>query len=112
MSRSGEPAERRVTVREALRRVLLEGPKTARELSARVGVSERDVVGHLEHLVRSVKQSGDRFEVEQAACLDCGFVFKDRARFTRPSRCPRCKSQQLSTPRFAISSRRPGGKAP
>jgi predicted Zn-ribbon and HTH transcriptional regulator len=108
MSRPGEPAERRVTVREALRQVLTEGPRTARELSARVGVSERDVAGHLEHLARSLKQRGDRFEVEQASCLDCGFVFKDRSRFTRPSRCPRCKSQQLSTPRFAIvPARRP-----
>ena len=105
MSYPGVPAERRVTVREALRQVLMEGPKTARELSARVGIGEKDVAGHLEHLVRSVKQSGDRFEVVPAACLDCGFVFKDRARFTRPSRCPRCKSQQLSTPRFAIVPR-------
>lgn len=102
MSRAGELPERRLTVREALRRVLMEGLQTARELSGRVGVSEKDIAAHLEHLVRSVKQSGDRFEIEQAACLDCGFVFKDRSRFTRPSRCPRCKSQQLSTPRFAI----------
>lgn len=102
MSRPGQLPERRETVREALRRALLDGPQTARELSARVAVSEKDVVAHLEHLVRSVKQSGDRFAIEQAACAACGFVFKDRSRFTRPSRCPRCKSQQLSTPRFAI----------
>ena len=44
------PPERTRTVREALREELLRGAATARDLSERVGVREKDVPGHLEHL--------------------------------------------------------------
>ena len=104
-SRGGLP-ERRQTLREALRHVLSEGRFTAHELSARVGVSEKDVAGHLEHLARSVKGGGDRFEVEPARCQDCTFVFKERTRMSKPSRCPRCKSERLTPARYGIVSRR------
>jgi transcriptional regulator len=97
--------ERQLTLREALRRVLSEGRFTAHELSGRVGISEKDVAGHLEHLARSVKGSGDRFDVEPARCQDCGFVFRDRTRLTRPSRCPRCKSERLAPARYGIVTR-------
>ena len=101
-SRSNELTERRVSVRSELRQVLREGPLAARELSARVGISEKEVAGHLEHLARSLRQSGARLRVEPARCLVCGFVFKERARLSRPSRCPGCKSERLDPPRFLI----------
>lgn len=97
-----ELAERHVTIRSQLRRVLEERQLTARELSARVGISEKEVAGHLEHLARSLKQSGGRLHVEPARCLACGFVFKDRSRLDKPSRCPKCKSQRLTRSRFVI----------
>jgi predicted Zn-ribbon and HTH transcriptional regulator len=68
--------ERHATVRSALRQVLREGPLTARELSARVGIGEKEVSGHLEHLARS--------------------------RLTKPSKCPACRSQRMDPPRFVI----------
>lgn len=102
--RQPHPPERRVTLREALKRVLAEGMFTARELSARVGVSEKDVAGHLEHLARSVKATGERLQIDHARCEACGFVFKDRARLGKPSRCPRCKSERLSPARFGLGT--------
>jgi hypothetical protein len=98
--------ERHETVRSALRQVLREGPLTARELSARVGISEKEVSGHLEHVARSLRHSGERLRVEPAQCLVCDFVFKDRMRLTKPSKCPVCRSERLDPPRFAIL---PGG---
>jgi predicted Zn-ribbon and HTH transcriptional regulator len=92
--------ERRTTIRDAIRRVLAEGFATTREISGRVGITEKDVAGHLEHLARSLKASGERLEIEPAHCLACGFVFKDRARLTTPSRCPRCKDEGIVPPRF------------
>ncbi len=95
-------AERQVTVRAALREALRAGPLTARELSGRVGVPEKQVAGHLEHLGRSLRAAGERLHVEAARCLDCGFVFRKRDRLSRPSRCPVCRSEHLDAPRFAI----------
>src|ERR671912_2176606 len=97
---AGGVPERRTTIREAIRRVLAEGFATAREISGRVGVSEKDVAGHLGHLARSFKAAGERLEIEPAQCLACGFVFKDRTRLTTPSRCPRCKDEGTVPPRF------------
>ena len=103
-SAGGGPPERRTTIREALRRVLSEGFFSAHELSGRVGISEKDVAGHLAHLARSLKASGDRFDVEPARCLDCGFVFKDRTKLTKPSRCPRCRDGQVAPPRYRVTT--------
>lgn len=95
-------AERHETVRGALRAALRAGPRTARELSAQVGIPEKQVAGHLEHLGRSLKAAGQRLHVDPARCLDCGFVFRKRDRLSRPSRCPVCRSEHLDAPRFAI----------
>jgi transcriptional regulator len=99
-------SERQATIRSALREALRDGPFTARELSARLGIPEKDVGHHLEHLTRSLRQTGDRLEVEPSRCLACGFTFKDRARLSRPSRCPRCKGERLSSARYRIISGR------
>jgi transcriptional regulator len=94
--------ERLETARSELKRVLREGTFTARDLSARIGISEKDVAQHLEHVGRSVRDAGERLTVEHARCLGCGFVFKDRERLTRPSRCPRCKAERVQPARFGI----------
>jgi predicted Zn-ribbon and HTH transcriptional regulator len=99
--------ERHATVRSALREVLREGPLTARELSARVGIGEKDVSGHLEHLARSLRHSSERLRVEPAQCLACGFTFAERTRLTKPSKCPVCRSQRMDPPRFVILTEEP-----
>ena len=105
--RSHKLTERHATVRSALRQVLGEGPLTARELSARVGISEKEVSGHLEHLARSLRHSSERLRVEPAQCLGCGFVFEERTRLSKPSKCPVCRGQRLDPPRFVILTEGP-----
>lgn len=100
--RPGDLPERQLTLRDALRHALREGFLTARDLSARVGISEKDVPGHLHHLILSLKQSGERLEIQPPRCHGCGFVFKERTRLSKPSRCPRCKSQRLAPARYGI----------
>jgi hypothetical protein len=97
--------ERHATVRAALRDALRGGSLTARELSAGVGLPEREVAGHLEHLGRSLRSGEERLAVQPSRCLDCGFVFRRRERLTRPSRCPVCRGERVEAPRFAIVAR-------
>jgi predicted Zn-ribbon and HTH transcriptional regulator len=87
---------------------LIEGQaRTSRELAHALAISEREVESHLAHIARSVmRDRARRFLIEPAACATCDFVFRDRTRLTRPSRCPRCRSEHLSAPRFAIERRR------
>jgi predicted Zn-ribbon and HTH transcriptional regulator len=90
------------TVRQDLDRALRAGPATARDLSRAVGASERDVLGHLVHLAKSLRARGERLEIVPATCLDCGFVFAKRERPARPSHCARCRGDRLSLPVFSI----------
>jgi hypothetical protein len=92
-------------VRGALRDALREAPATARELSARVGVREKDVAAHLEHLARSLEHEGERLDVLPASCIECGYAFRGRGRLTRPSACPSCRSTRVDPQVFRIVPR-------
>jgi predicted Zn-ribbon and HTH transcriptional regulator len=96
------PASRASTVREALRQALLAGPATARDLSTDVGLREKDVAEHLEHLGRSLLHRGEHLSVEPATCLSCGYVFVHRSRLSRPGACPSCRSTRIDPPVFRI----------
>jgi predicted Zn-ribbon and HTH transcriptional regulator len=100
------PPERDQTPRARIASVLREELVTARELSQRVGVSEKDVTLHLEHLARSALRAGERMVVAPAGCLGCGFAFDDRERFSKPGRCPRCRGHR-SRPHASPSTRPP-----
>lgn len=96
------PQARSETIRQALRRTLADGAWTARELSTELGIAERDVVPHLEHLQRSLLRERQRLHVEPAECLACGFRFVRRKRLSRPGACPKCRSRRITPPAFAI----------
>jgi predicted Zn-ribbon and HTH transcriptional regulator len=75
----------------------------ARELSREVGIQEKEVYAHLTHIDKSLKAKGKKLILQPAQCLQCGYVFRDRKRFTRPGRCPNCKSSHLLNPSFKIN---------
>ena len=98
------PGARGETVREAIRNLLRAGPATAKDLSVEVGVREKDVAEHLAHLKRSLAHRGERLVVTPAACIACGFTFRDRERLSRPGACPRCRSTRIDPPAFRIEA--------
>jgi hypothetical protein len=90
------------TVRERIADALREAPLTAREISERASVREREVAEHLRHLEQSIEHGGEHLQISAPHCIKCGFEFTDRDRHSRPSRCPRCKSERIAPPRFMI----------
>ncbi len=94
--------ERSETLRRELLRQLEHGSWSAHELSGLVRIPEREVVGHLEHLQRSLRAARRRLRIDPAECLSCRFRFRKRERLTSPSSCPRCRSQHLAAPRFSV----------
>ncbi len=100
------PKARSATARARILETLEAGVAfTLKELSGEVGLSERDLPGHLEHLRRSLKHQGTKLIIEPASCMDCDFVFRDRGRFTRPGKCPKCRSTHLEAPRVGLEER-------
>ena len=74
----------------------------AREISSAVGVREKEVYTHLNHISRSIKRQGKKLIITPAECFGCEYVFEKRKRFTRPSRCPICKSEHIRNPMYRI----------
>jgi len=92
---------------------LLTGTRLAtHQLAQMLGIPERQVEDHLEHVVKSVANDKTRcFILEPSRCQDCEFVFRDRRRLTRPSRCPQCRSEDIAAPRYGIDpTRQPSGR--
>jgi predicted Zn-ribbon and HTH transcriptional regulator len=84
--------------------ILLEGPATAKELSARVSIPEKEVFPHLAHIRKSLHHSQQRLVMEPARCRACGFVFHKRERFRKPGRCPSCHQSFIDQPVFRIQA--------
>ena len=91
------------TIRQQIIGLLSEQPMNGRELSKVLGIREREVYDHLAHIARSVGSQGKRLVIHPFQCLGCGYVFKERTRFTPPGRCPRCKKAHLERPTYSIS---------
>ena len=73
------------------------------QLAQMLGIPERQVEGHLTHVVKTIAHDKTRrFILNPARCQDCDFVFRDRSRLTSPSRCPQCRSEAIAAPRYGI----------
>lgn len=82
---------------------LLENEQITAEGIARVFVMKVDeAIAELLHIAKTV---GKRFKVQPAECKSCGFMFQkrlDKAKLKTPSRCPQCKRERITKPRFWI----------
>lgn len=95
------PPER--TPRQRIIEMLTGTRLSSLQLAQMLGLPERQVEEHLQHVVKSIaRDRSRRFILEPSTCPDCDFVFRDRTKLTRPSRCPRCKSEGITAPRYGI----------
>jgi transcriptional regulator len=93
------------TARQRIVELLTESRLSSYQLAQLLGISERHVEDHLSHVVKTISRDRHkRFVLEPSACQACGFVFRDRRRLTKPSRCPRCRSEGITAPRYGIDA--------
>lgn len=91
------------TTREHIVDVLRAEEATASQLSARVDASVQSVYEHVRHVARSLSATDEQLLVAPPACGDCGFDdFDDLV--NEPSRCPDCRSENISEAVFTIES--------
>jgi transcriptional regulator len=96
------PRTAQETVRQAVITLLSEGERSAKEISMAVGIAEKDVYTHLEHIRRSLQTTGGSLQVTPARCRTCHFVFAKRERLTPPGKCPVCRKEAIADPLFRI----------
>ncbi len=98
------------TIREKIMNLLLENKGrfyTVNQIIAILGLDlkPREVYKHLEHIAKTIrrKSKGQLILVmKPPVCLKCGYIFKDLDKPRKPSKCPKCHSQWISDPEFAI----------
>ena len=100
------------TPRQRIIELLTDTRLATHQLAQMLGIPERQVEDHLEHVVKSVAHDKTRcFILEPSRCQDCEFVFRDRRRLTRPGRCPQCHSEDIAAPRYGIDpAEQPSGR--
>jgi predicted Zn-ribbon and HTH transcriptional regulator len=96
------PAEAQDTVRHRIIEALAAGPLSGRDLSGAVGIPEKEIYEHLEHIRTSLHRAGQRLIVHPAECASCGFLFEKRERLTKPGKCPVCRKGPVHPPLFSL----------
>ena len=96
------PLEKHDTIRHEIISVLTGRTLSAREISAEIGISEKEVVDHLGHIRIALRKSRERLVIITAECKSCGFKLKKRERLAKPGKCPICRRQQIQEPCFCI----------
>lgn len=93
------------TRRERLRDLLLstEDGLTLEQIEKILEVKRQTAVRDLEHLRLSLRHKAETLMMIPPACTSCGFVFRLEAP-KAPSRCPMCKSRDLSEPVFKAAA--------
>jgi predicted Zn-ribbon and HTH transcriptional regulator len=89
------------TFRQQIVDLLSAHPASISELARTLEAKFADVAFALEHIEKSIKPR--KIKIIPAGCRQCGFVFRERKKFTPPSRCPECKSEWLTEAVFSIS---------
>jgi predicted Zn-ribbon and HTH transcriptional regulator len=91
------------TPRQRLIELLTEHRRSSYQLAQVLGIPERRVEEHLTHVVNTLARDPlRRFVLEPSMCLSCSFSFRNRSKLTKPGRCPKCRSEDISAPRFGI----------
>lgn len=98
------PPGRQDTVRQEIISALEGQTLSARDISGEVGISEKDVYDHLEHIRRTLSKTGQRLAVTPAECKKCGFSFKKREKLKKPGKCPICRGESIEDPLFSLKN--------
>lgn len=89
------------TTRERITDRLREGALPASALAREFEITTSEALSHVEHIARSLEETGEQLLVAPPACRDCGFDGFDDL-INRPSRCPECKSENVEEPAFRV----------
>lgn len=80
-------------------------PMDVRQIAVALGADPREadsMYDDLAHVARSLRGSSRVLLMQPPTCRACGYVFRDLERPKRPSKCPKCRGERISPPRFII----------
>jgi predicted Zn-ribbon and HTH transcriptional regulator len=98
------PAEQLATLRQQIMDLLAQQPMTAKDISMAIGIGEKQVFPHLEHIQQSLRRQNRSLHITPPVCKHCGFTFTKRERLKKPGKCPVCRGEAIEEPVFALPS--------
>ncbi len=90
-----------MTRREEIEGLLKQRPWTPKELADHFGVTIPEIIEDLGHVKRGA-QASMLFKYQPPVCNSCGFLFKERIKLKTPTKCPRCRKEDISEARYFI----------
>jgi hypothetical protein len=89
------------TLRQSILDLLQQEEMTVSQLEQALEVKFSEIESALEHIEKSIRPK--KIKSRPAVCQQCGFVFRERKKYSRPSRCPECKSEWIKEASFVIN---------
>lgn len=89
-----------MTRRQEIITLLEKEERSAQDLANHFRMELKFIVEDLLHIKRSIKPR--KMVILPAQCKGCGFIFKERSKIKRPSRCPKCKHERIQESLFRI----------
>lgn len=93
------------TRRQQIMEMLSKEPISVQHLANHFRVEMREISEDMEHIRHTLKGKADLI-VQPAQCRQCGYIFRERSRLKKPSRCPRCKHERIMPPLFSLRERK------
>lgn len=90
------------TRRRELVEVLGKDKKTVKQLADLFRVEPKFILEDLKHISISLKNVHKKLKEQFPLCNICGYEFRKREKLSRPSKCPKCRSEDITEPVFWI----------
>ena len=90
-----------MTRRQEIIALLEKEEKSAQDLANLFKIELFEILVDLKHIKHSIKPK--KLVTKPAQCKKCGFIFKERSKIKKPSRCPSCKGEWIMAPLFKIN---------
>ncbi len=97
-----------MTQRIEIEKILSKEEKTLIDMAAYFHCETFQILEDLHHIAKSIKPQRELVMLP-AECKICHFVFKerqDKAKFKKPTKCPKCNSERILAPTFCIRERK------
>ncbi len=89
-----------MTHRQQIIELLKQNKQTAQQLANYFQCELKEIIEDLQHIEKTIKPK--KLKIDPAYCRSCNFVFKERSKISKPSKCPRCKSEWIEAQMFWI----------
>ncbi len=93
------------TRRQQIMVLLREEPISLQHIANLFKTTVKDIREDMKHIKYSMQQN-EELMMLPAECKSCGYVFRERSKIKRPTKCPKCKHERIIPPLFSLKKKK------